>query len=241
MRVPYPAAFRWRDGIADRIATDHGTPSTAGVGRPSGGDVHRGGARSRLPLSVGRLSREQGGSAAVEFGLVALPFLALLGACLENGLVAWEQEILQQAVVEAGRQIYTGTFQTANAGTTDGPTLISRFRTAICTQPSGAPRVTVFKCANVRVSITQASTYASATTVAPVAINSSGVSDWNANFQSYTCGGASAIMVVQAAVDIPVFFPFLGAATANLPNKRRVLQAATVFKIEPYTTTSVCS
>ncbi len=172
---------------------------------------------------------------------MALPFIALLGACLENGLVAWEQEILQQAVVEAGRQIYTGSFQTANVGTTDPATLIGRFRTAICTQPSGAPRVTIFTCANVRVSITPAASYTGATMVPPVVINSSGVSDWNPNFQSYTCGGASAIMVVQAAVDIPVFFPFLGAATANLPNKRRALQAATVFKIEPYTSDAVCS
>lgn len=172
---------------------------------------------------------------------MALPFLALVGACLENGLVAWEQELLQQAVVEAGRKIYTGTFQTANAGTTDAATLIGRFRTAICTLPSGAARVTIFNCANVRVSITQADSYTVATTVSPVTINSNGVSDWNPNFQSYTCGGASTIMIVQAAVDIPVFFPLLGAATANLPNRRRVLQAATVFKIEPYTTQSVCS
>lgn len=194
-----------------------------------------------VPHLVARLGRERSGATAVEFGLVALPFFALIGACLENGLVAWEQELLQQAVVEAGQQIYTGTFQTANAGTTDAATLIGRFRTAICTQPSGAPRVTIFNCANVRVSITQASSYAAVSTVSPVSVNSSGVSDWNPNFQSYTCGGASAVMVVQAAVDIPVFFPFLGSATANLPNRRRVLQAATVFRIEPYTTASVCS
>lgn len=195
----------------------------------------------RPPRLVARWCRERSGATAVEFGLVALPFIALVGACLENGLVAWEQEILQQAVIEAGRQIYTGSFQAANAGTTDKATLISRFRTAICTQPTGAPRVTIFNCANVRVSITPAASYASATTVAPVIINSSGISDWNPNFQNYTCGGASAIMVVQAAVDIPVFFPLLGAATANLPNMRRAIQAATVFKIEPYTTQSVCS
>nr|WP_202130700.1 TadE/TadG family type IV pilus assembly protein [Methylobacterium sp. 2A] len=195
----------------------------------------------RPTRQVARLCRERSGATAVEFGLVALPFLALVGACLENGLVAWEQEILQQAVVEAGRQIYTGTFQTANTGTTDAATMLSRFRTAICTQPSGTARVTLFNCANVRISVTQAPSYAGATMVSPVTINSNGVSDWNPNFQSYTCGGASAIMVVQAAVDVPVFFPLLGAATANLPNRRRVLQAATVFKIEPYTTQSVCS
>ncbi|WP_457104608.1 TadE/TadG family type IV pilus assembly protein [Methylobacterium sp. P5_C11] len=188
-----------------------------------------------------RLAQARDGATAVEFALVALPFFALVGASLENGIVFWEQEILQQAVADASRQIYTGSFQTANAGTTDPATLMSRFRTAICTQSNGTPRVTIFNCANVRVSVTQAGSYATATTVSPVATDASGTSNWNANFASYSCAGASAIVVVQAAVDIPVFFPLLGAATPSLPNRRRVIQAATVFKVEPYTTQSVCS
>jgi len=202
--------------------------------------LSRVGGRSPAKIAA-RLYGARDGATAVEFGLVALPFLALLGGCLENGLVSWEQEILQQAVVEAGRQIYTGSFQTTNAGVTDAATLMSRFRNAICTQPNGAARITIFNCANVRVSVTQASNYASAAPVSPVATDANGVSDWNANFPSYTCAGASAIMIVQAAVDVPVFFPLLGSTSSNLPNKRRVLQAATVFKVEPYTTKSVCS
>ncbi len=188
-----------------------------------------------------RFVRARQGATAVEFGLIALPFLALLGASLENALVCWQQEILQQAVVDAGRQIYTGKFQTANAGVTNASTLMNNFRTALCTRSDGTPRTTIFPCANVRVSVTSASTFSSAAPVSPTATNGSGASDWNGNFSSYTCGGASAIMVVQAAVDIPVFFTFLGAQTVTLPNRRRVLQAATVFKVEPYTMNSVCS
>ncbi|MGT2479640.1 TadE/TadG family type IV pilus assembly protein [Methylobacterium oryzae CBMB20] len=200
-------------------------------------------ASRRLDLreQAARFARARGGATAVEFALVAVPFFALVGACLENGIVFWEQEILQQAVADASRQIYTGAFQTTNAGTTDSATLMGRFRRAICTQPNGTPRITIFNCANVRVSITQASSYTAASPVSPVATNASGVSDWNANFAGYSCAGASAIVIVQAAVDIPVFFPLLGAAVANLPNNRRVLQAATVFKVEPYPAPSGCS
>lgn len=197
--------------------------------------------RAGLAPILGRFLRAKQGATAVEFGLLALPFLALLGASLENGLVAWQQEILQQAVVEAGRQIYTGKFQTANQGVTNQTTLMNNFKTALCTRSDGTPRTTIFPCANVRISVTQASSFAGATQVSPTATNGSGASDWNANFGSYTCGGASAIMVVQAAVDIPVFFTFLGSQTVTLPNRRRVLQAATVFKVEPYTSGSVCS
>jgi Flp pilus assembly protein TadG len=198
-------------------------------------------AGGRAASRLARLLRARDGATAVEFGLVSLPFLALTGASLENGLVYWQQEILQQALIEASRQIYTGTFQVANTGTSDPATLTSRFRNAICTSQNGAPRITIFTCANERVSVTQASSFSAATPVQPVVIGTNGVSDWNPSFQSYTCAGSSAIMIAQAAVDIPVLFPLLGSASANLPNRRRVIQAATVFKVEPYTTSSVCS
>lgn len=211
------------------------------VPRPAGTPPAGAADASGRARGLRRFLRARQGSTAVEFGLLALPFLALLCASLENGLVAWQQEILQQAVVDAGRQIYTGQFQTANQGVTNQATLMSNFKTALCTRSDGTPRTTIFPCANVRISVTQASSFSSAAPVSPTATNGSGNSDWNANFGSYTCAGASAIMIVQAAVDIPVFFTFLGSQTATLPNRRRVLQAATVFKVEPYTAGSVCS
>ena len=48
------------------------------------------------------------------------------------------------------------------------------------------------------------------------------------------------MIVVQAAVDVPVYFPLLGAAYATLPNRRRLLQAAAVFQVEPFDSTAAC-
>ncbi|MHB2211198.1 TadE/TadG family type IV pilus assembly protein [Methylobacterium sp. CM6257] len=185
-------------------------------------------------------SCSRSGAAAVEFALVAMPFLALVGATLEAGVTYFAQEILQQAVTDAGRQIYTGQFQAANASVTDTATLLNNFRTAMC-YPGGKARITVFPCASVRVSITKAASFGSATPVQATATNpKTGVSDWNAGFGSYACARASDVMVVQAAVDLPVYFPLLGAAYATLPNRRRVIQAATVFQVEPFNSTAVC-
>lgn len=164
---------------------------------------------------VGRFLQSCHGATAVELGLIALPFFALSGACLENGLTYWQQEILQDAVNDASRQIYTGAFQTLNSQTTDTATLISRFRTVVCTRPNGKARITIFDCGNVRVSVMKAATYASATPVSPTAVGANGVSDWNPEFSSYVCAGASDIMVVQAAVDIPVFFTFRAFRVKN--------------------------
>ena len=184
--------------------------------------------------------RAQEGSTAVEFGLLALPFLALTGASLEAGITYFSQEILQQAVADASRQIYTGNFQTANAGTSDATTLINNFRTAMC-YPDGQARITTFPCANVRISVTKAASFVSATPVQPTVTNpTSGVSDWNPNFGSYSCARASDVIIVQAVIDVPVYFSLLASASATLPNNRRVLQAATVFQVEPFNSTSAC-
>jgi hypothetical protein len=177
---------------------------------------------------------------AVEFGFVALPFLALSGASLEAGLTYFGQEILQTAVTEAGRQIYTGQFQTAHAGTTDPQLLLANFRAAMCS-PGGQARVTTFPCNNVRISIIKAASFAAATLVQPVIRNpETGLTDWNPGFPSYTCARANDIIIVQAVVDVPIYFPLLGAVYATLPNRRRVLQAATVFQVEPFDSTAAC-
>ena len=45
-------------------------------------------------LRAGRFARHRGGASAVEFALLAAPFLALLGVVAESGLVALEQQTL---------------------------------------------------------------------------------------------------------------------------------------------------
>ena len=67
-------------------------------------DNHRIIGLGRVQRFLTRFFHAKKGTTAVEFGLLALPFVGLVTACLENALVYWQQEILQQAVTEAGRQ-----------------------------------------------------------------------------------------------------------------------------------------
>ncbi|MCJ2082707.1 TadE/TadG family type IV pilus assembly protein [Methylobacterium sp. J-090] len=187
-----------------------------------------------------RFGQDRSGATVVEFALLALPFLLIASASLEAGLTYFSQEILQQAVTDAGRQIYTGQFQVANVGTTDKTALLDRFRSALC-NPIGQPPITIFNCANVRVSITEAATFGGAAPVDAVVADNTGALGWNPSFATYTCGRANAVIIAQAAVDIPVFVPALGIAGTFLPNGRRVLQAATVFQVEPFNSSATCS
>lgn len=187
-----------------------------------------------------RFGQDQSGATVVEFAILALPFLLLASATLEAGLTYFRQEILQQAVTDASRQIYTGQFQAANAGITDKTVLLERFRKALC-NPTAQTTITIFDCASVRVSLTEAATFGGAAPVDAIVADKSGTSTWNPSFTSYTCGRANTVMIAQAAVDIPVFIPALGIAGTFLPNGRRVLQAAAVFQVEPFNSSATCS
>lgn len=198
-------------------------------------------ARVALRRALG-LRRSEGGTAAVEFAILSLPFLALVGGTLETGMAFWAQMGLEQAVADASREIYTGEFQNDNKSTKDTTTLLTRFRTLLCTE-NGKARFTLFNCDNVRVNVTVQDDFSSLTPTSPTQVNAkTGVQDWNPSFgASYSCARSSSVVLVQVAVDYPVFFKLLNPAAVSLPNNRRVLQAASVFRAEPYDSKAACS
>jgi len=70
--------------------------------------IMRGAERFLRHTPFRRLVRNQDGVAAVEFGLVAAPFLALLFAISELGLVFFAGQTLETATADASRLILTG-------------------------------------------------------------------------------------------------------------------------------------
>jgi Flp pilus assembly protein TadG len=54
-----------------------------------------------------RFRRNRSGSAAVEFALVAPMFFALIFAIIETGMVFFAGQVLETAVQDGGRLIYT--------------------------------------------------------------------------------------------------------------------------------------
>src|SRR4029078_11928527 len=102
---------------------------------------------------VKRFTRAQEGAAAVEFALIAAPFLALLFAIIETALVFFAGQTLEYAVTQSGRLIMTGQ---ADAGSFNQTT----FKDQVC-----ARIVALFDCANnLYVNVQKYSTFASAST-----------------------------------------------------------------------------
>jgi Flp pilus assembly protein TadG len=84
-----------------------------------------------LPARLARrFLRQEEGAAAVEFALVATPFLALAFAILEMALVFFAGQTLESATADSTRLIMTGQAQLAGYDET-------QFKTAVCDRVAG--------------------------------------------------------------------------------------------------------
>ncbi|GEP02534.1 TadE/TadG family type IV pilus assembly protein [Methylobacterium oxalidis] len=198
-------------------------------------------AAARIALSLrARLAgfgQAQRGAIAVEFALLILPFLALLFAMIEVGVTILVSQDLSAQLANASRQIYTGDFQSKPGNkAADSPTAIDNLRVALC-QNGGKPAPTMFDCNNVKVNVLSASNFASSAADPTTADPTGKKRVWSPTFgKQYACGRANEIMVVQAAVEYPVFLSQLYAPATLLASGRRVIQAAAAFRIEPLNT-----
>ena len=77
-----------------------------------------------------RFRRDQSGSSAVEFSLVAAPFFALLFAIIESGLVFFASQVLEHGVQDSGRLVYTNQMTGTNTNLTD-------FKADLCPRVAG--------------------------------------------------------------------------------------------------------
>ncbi|MGH6671314.1 MAG: TadE/TadG family type IV pilus assembly protein [Xanthobacteraceae bacterium] len=168
----------------------------------------------------------QKGTTAIEFALVAAPFLALLVALLETGLVFFAGRVLDEVTEEASRYVLTGQAQQSNMTQ-------AQFENYICTSSNTATLVSaLFNCSNLMVNVEDYSDFASASTSSPtLTFNADGTvsNAWN-----YSPGSPGSIVVVQVMYQWPIILGPLGFNLSNLSNGNRLLVSTAVFKNEPY-------
>jgi Flp pilus assembly protein TadG len=180
-------------------------------------------ARRLLPGRAARcFVRRQDGAAAVEFALVAAPFLALIFAILETALVFFASQTLEAAASDSARQIMTGQVQAAGYNQDDFK------RQVVCSFLQSG--VSLFDCEHgVTVDVKSYASFAAINTAPPVV---NGKLD-TANM-TYTPGAAGDIVVVRLYYQWPIYVSLLGNDLANLNGGNRLLVATAVFRNEPF-------
>jgi Flp pilus assembly protein TadG len=166
------------------------------------------------------------GATAIEFALIAAPFLALLVALFETALVFFAERVLDEVTEEGSRYILTGQAQEANLTQ-------SQFQNYLCTSTNTAALVSaLFNCNNLMINVENYSDFASASTSTPtLTYNPNGTVS---NTWSYSPGTPGSIVVVQVMYQWPIILGPLAFNLSNLSNGDRLLISTAVFKSEPY-------
>jgi Flp pilus assembly protein TadG len=176
--------------------------------------------RSRAVRAAANFARQEGGATAVEFGFVALPFLALTFAILQTALIFLAGQTLEAAVANAARLIMTGQAQTAGYSQAD-------FKTQVCTQLSVTSMI---NCSiGVYVDVKSYTAFSQVSTAQPITNN-----QLNTSNMTYSPGGPGDIVVVSLYYQWPVYISLLGDNLSNLSGSQRLLVATSAFRNEPY-------
>lgn len=164
-----------------------------------------------------RFAGDRSGATAVEFGLIAFPFIAVMFAIIEVCFVFFSGQILEKATQDASRKILTGQAQAANFDAT-------QFKNEVCSH-----LLIIFSCANVSVDVKNFTQFSNVNIQKPI---TSGELD-TANF-GYSPGGANAIVVVRVMYPWQLFVPTMGLNLSDLSGNRKLLMATAVFRNEPF-------
>jgi len=183
-----------------------------------------------------RFRKDDQGVTAIEFGLVAMPFFAILFSILETSLVFWTTQVLETEVSDAARKIYTGQFQQDNPNkSTDD--LAKAFKAEICGTGTkdGKPvnKLPLFDCHGLlKVDVAPATAFPNKVPPIPV---KDGVLDTEGF--GYRASRGEEIVIVRAVIEYPIFASLMNTNQTNLKNGKRLIMASAVHKNEPFQST----
>lgn len=169
----------------------------------------------RLPII-----RSEGGAVAVEFAMIALPFVFAVFSVLELALILLVYSTLENAMGDAARTIRTGSLQNS-AGTKES------FVTSICnnlgwlqTDCQAKLQVDVRTLSQLNIGNTAPDPYATGT--------------FDSTKTTFSPGTQGSIMLVRAWYPWPLVLPSMNAALSRRNDGTALIQATTSFKNEPY-------
>lgn len=164
-----------------------------------------------------RLRRDRKGATAVEFAIVALPFIGLMAAIMETALVFFASTMLDHALAQSAREIRTGQLQVAGGSA-------ETFRNSICGRTAG-----IVNCNELRIDVR---TLASFGSTPGMPLNDEGQLDTEG--LGFSPGTAGQIVMVRAFYEWPLIVPSFGLGLSNMNGNKRLLTSAIAFRNEPF-------
>lgn len=173
------------------------------------------------------LRRNEDGSAAIEFAIIAPVFFFLMFVIAETALVFIAEQVIDNAVFETARLIRTGQVQSADMSKED-------FTTEVCN------RVSVFVDCSSADFYLDVKSYPTFDSMNPDADPVDEDGEYSDPGDDFEFGAASEIVVVRAYYQWPLN-PIIGRQWPSPPrmaNGKMLIGAFTAFRNEPFTATA---
>ncbi len=165
----------------------------------------------------GRFLRDTKGATALEFAIVATPFLFTLFAILEVALIFFGSSALESGVQAAARTIRTRELQLSGGG-------LAEFRTQLCAQAAG-----LIACdTRLNIDVRTYPSFAGADMTPPVDALGNPIPG------PFDPGGPEQVVVVKAYYVWKIYTPGLGLLLGNIGSSNsRLLLSTAAFRNEP--------
>jgi len=169
-----------------------------------------------------RLLRQQDGTAAIEFSLVAVPFFALIFAIMETALVFFAGQMLETAGADSARLIMTGQAQAKGLNK-------DTFKEAVCDK---VKTFGLFDCTTGLAVDVQKYSQFSDINLSTLPLDADG--KLKTDSFVYQPGGPGEIVVVRVMYQWPVHVSLLGLNLSDMAGGKRLLMSTSAFRNEPY-------
>lgn len=174
---------------------------------------HRSGQRRFLKL----FRKDRSGTSAVEFGIVAAPFFALLLSLIEVSLVFFGGFTLENAVDQAARLVRTGQAQQQGMGA-------EQFKEAVCDNVYA-----LFNCTEgLKVEVQRFDDFDS------IALDDPLEGGQLKESYPFATGNGGDVVIVRAFYEWDLIADFPGVGLGNMANGSRLVAAAATFRNEPF-------
>jgi len=163
--------------------------------------------------------KHDGGATAVEFAILALPFLLTIFAIIETALSFTAQQVMSNATERVAREIRTGRLDPATVSK-------AQFRQRLCDEMAV---VIAGGCPDMHVDVQQYAAYKDV----PKTIPWAGPGKINTAGFKYNPGGPGTINSMRVLYEWPVFTDLMKKYLSNLESGKTLIYSTTTWRNEP--------
>lgn len=166
-------------------------------------------------------ARDDRGVTAIEFGILALPFFAIIFAIFQTAIMFLTTQVLDSALEDAARRIRTGEAQSYT---------LDDFRNYMCPYTFN-----LLDCSQIQIQSAVLTGFSNVVKTAPQSCDST-TCTWTTGWQAFNSGsvGCRAVMQVSAYYRYPLMVALPYFNLRNQPDNYRLISAIRVFRNEPY-------